>query len=284
MFTRCFLALAITLLSGLATLNAATISIENEPPELIRLRQSYQNQKKSTMQPIDARYQQDIATVEKLSTSRPELKKAIVSEYEAQKSAALKSVNNKYVRDLDALEQSLIQQRNLKGALLVQEEKKRTLSGTGAISPAPTPVATPSPAATPKPVASPKKPGPFLYKSETEGLAGAGSFSKNNVYEFNMTEVRGNTKLTIYASGRRTTDTYGNIFLTTPAGQKIRLHKWSPDNFKDSVKEVSSYKKLKPIVKMVSNNVSRPGTYQIAFEYKKGVDPLIIKYVELKTW
>lgn len=283
MFARCFLALAIILFPGISTLNAATISID-EPPELTKLRQAYQNQKKSTLQPIDTRYQQDIATVEKLSTSRPELKKAIVSEYEAQKKAALKGVNNKYVKDLDGLEQSLIQQRNLKGAILVQEEKKRVMSGTGVSTPTTSPVATPRPVAPPKPAAATQKPGPFSYKSETEGHAGAGSFSKNNVYKFNMTEVRGNTKLTIYASGRKTTHSYGNIFLINPAGQKVRIHKWSPDDFKASVKEVSSYKKLKPIMLMVSNNVSRPGTYQVAFEYKKGTDPLIIKYVELKTW
>lgn len=284
MFARCFLAFALTLLSGFTTLNAATISIENEPPELIKLRQSYQNQKKSTLRPIDTRYQQDIATVEKLSTSRPELKKAIVSEYEAQKKAALQGVNNKYVKDLDALEQALIQRRDLKGALLVQEEKNRAMSGAGATAPTQTPAAPAPIAIAPKPAAKLLKPGPFLYKSETEGLAGAAKFSKNNTYKFNMTEVRGNTKLTIYASGRKTTHSFGNIILINPAGQKVRVHKWSPGDFKASVKEVSSYKKLKPIAMMVSNHVSRPGTYQIAFEYKKGTDPLIIKYVELKTW
>ena len=284
MFARCFLALAIMLLSGTTLLHAATINID-EPPELTKLRQSFNSQKKSVLQPIDTRYQQDIATVEKLSTSRPELKQAITSEYQAQKATALKGVNDKYIKDLDALEQSLIQKRNLKGALAVQEEKKRVLAGKGTPAPTSKPVAAPKkPAAAPKPVAAPKKPGPFLYKSETEGIAGAPSFTKNNVYKFNMTEVRNNTKLTIYASGKRSTNSYGSIILMTPAGQKVRVHKWSPGDFKDSVKDVKSYKKLKPIQLMVSNHIARPGNYQVSFEYKKGTDPLVIKYVELKTW
>jgi hypothetical protein len=283
MFARCFLAIAIILLPGIATLNAATINIENEPPELISLRQSYQNQKQSTLQPIDTRYQQDIATVEKLSTSRPELKKAIISEYEAQKNGALKGVNDKYVKDLEGLEQILIQRRDLKGALLVQEEKKRVMSGTGAVAASTTSTAAPI-AVTPRPAAASQSPGPFTYKSETEGLAGAARFSKNNVYKFNMSEVRSNTKLTAYAAGRGSKNTYGEIFLITPAGQRIVVKDWSPSDFSDSMKEVMSYKKLDPIVVMISQYVTSPGTYQVSFEYNKGIEPLIIKYVELKTW
>lgn len=283
MFFRGFFVFLFLASTGLAPLQATTISIENEPPELVSLRQSYEAGKKTAIEPIEARYQQDIATVEKLSVGRPELKKTITSEYEKQKKAALGNINAKYIKDLEALEQTLIQKRNLKGALVVQEEKERIMNGAS-VSAISAPQRVETLKTTPPPAASKPKAGPFVYKSDTEGRAGAPGFSKNNIYKFSMNEVRGKTKLTIYASGRGSTNTYGDIYLITPTGQKQKIFDWSPSDFKNSVKDVRSYKKLKPIATMVSEYVTRPGTYKIEFNWQKGVDPLIIKYIELITW
>jgi len=281
MFARGILSFIFIMMAASASLHAATINIEGEPAELTKLRQAYEMEKRAALQPIVSRYQQDLQTVEKLQTNREELKRALISDYESQKKNATQIVDAKYVQNLDALEKNLIDRKDLKGALVVQMEKKKILSESGASS---STTSTSAPVASIKPVAATPRPGPFVYSSETEGRAGAPGFSLNNIYKLNVNEVRGNTKLTVYASGRGSKDSYGTISIITPAGQEIAIHKWEPDDFSDAANEVSSYKKLKPIEEMVSQFITRPGIYQIRFDYRKGIEPLIIKYVELKTW
>lgn len=116
----------------------------------------------------------------------------------------------------------------------------------------------------------------------TRGLAGAPDFSRNNVYAFTLKNPGSRTTLTYRASGRRSTDTYGDIFMTTPDGKRHRAGKWQPDDFSESAEEAGC-KGLVPITLDISDYVSAPGPYAIEFRWNDGIDPLVICRVKIKS-
>ncbi len=121
------------------------------------------------------------------------------------------------------------------------------------------------------------------YIKVIKGWAGIPEFSRNNIYSFNIPETGKVSTLKFYASGRDSTDTYGEVFLTTPEGRTSRIYKWSPDDFEIPIKEARIYKHLKAVRVDISKFVREPGTYRVKFKYRKGDDPLGILRVEINS-
>ena len=124
---------------------------------------------------------------------------------------------------------------------------------------------------------------PKTHVLETFGIAGVPVFTKNNVYTFNLKEAGRKSTLVFYASGRKSTKSYGKVWLITPARERFRVHKWSPRDFKRPLSEANTYKRLSPVTVDVSKYVTGPGTYKIEFDYTDGVDALGIMRVELTS-
>jgi|GEM_PF-7035755 len=121
------------------------------------------------------------------------------------------------------------------------------------------------------------------YIKEIKGWAGIPEFSRNNIYDFNIPETGTKSTLTVYASGRNSRNTFGEIFIVTPSGRKKMVHRWEPDDFEIPLKEARNYRDLKPLQVDISEFVKEAGTYQVDFEYLKGDDPLGILRVEIKS-
>ena len=128
-----------------------------------------------------------------------------------------------------------------------------------------------------------KKHIPKTYVSSVKGLAGAAKFSKNNIYKFNLPKVGANSSLTFWASGRRSTDSTGHVWLITPDGLRKRVGKWKESYFDKAASDASSYKRLLPITDDISELVTRPGVYKVEFEWTGGIDPLVILRVEITS-
>jgi hypothetical protein len=146
------------------------------------------------------------------------------------------------------------------------------------VAPAPVPAASATP---PKTVI--KKRVAKTHVSTVAGLAGAASFSKNNVYTFHLPDVGPNSTMKFWATGHRSIDSTGNVWLVTPAGQREKIFKWKDRYFEAPATEISSYEKIAPIIADISEVVSKAGTYKIEFEWTGGIDPLVIYRVELTS-
>lgn len=192
---------------------------------------------------------------------------------------------------------------NGKSALLVNGHT----STAPAPAHAPSPVPAPAPAPVPDPAPAPAPPpapaseristqlpapqsltpilrGPKTQVSSVQGLAGSQNTSKNNVYVFNLSEVGPTTTLTYYATGRRSKDTAGNIWLVTPGGLREKVGAWKSGQFEiSSTTEASSYTKYKPATADISGLVKGAGEYKIEFEWTDGIAPLIIHQVEITS-
>ncbi len=191
-----------------------------------------------------------------------------------------------YLNQLTSLETTMLNSGDLSGANEVNKEIARINEEIKNIpqpsSPSPTLNASAVPAKPePKPVII--KRDPQTHSSEVEGLAGAASFSKNNVYTFNLEDVGKSSTLKFWATGRRSVESTGNVWLVTPDGRRERVTKWKDRYFDEPSTEISSYKKLKPIKEDISRLVTKPGTYKVEFEWTGGVDPLVIYRVELTS-
>lgn len=190
-----------------------------------------------------------------------------------------------YLKQLATLETTILTGSNQQGANEVKAEidrVKEEIAKISKTSPAPKPaitVATPKPA--PKPVII--KRDPKTHANEVKGLAGAANFSKNNIYTFHLADVGKVSTLKFWATGRRSIETSGNIWLITPSGRREKIKKWKERNFAKPATEISSYKKIQPISADISKFVTKPGTYKVEFEWTGGIDPLVIYRVELTS-
>ncbi|MEN8136002.1 MAG: hypothetical protein ABFS18_10795 [Thermodesulfobacteriota bacterium] len=190
-----------------------------------------------------------------------------------------------YLKQLVALETSILTRSNQIGAKAVQaeihriEEEIRKIPQTS-LSAKPAAIA-PAPKPAPKPVI--KKRDPKTHTSKVEGLAGAANFSKNNIYTFRLADIGAVSTLKFWATGRRSTESTGNVWLVTPSGQRQKITKWKERHFNEPASEISSYKKLKPIIENISKFITKPGTYKVEFEWTGGIDPLVIYRVELTS-
>jgi len=193
-----------------------------------------------------------------------------------------KTLLTSYLQQLVALEKNLLNDNNITGANAVRQELKIISGEIGSI---PSPQVQAAVPVVPVPAARPviKKRTPRTHVSETRGLAGAPKFSENNVYTFNIPDVGNSSSLTIWATGRRSIDSFGNVWLITPSGQREKITKWKDRHFDEPSTEISSYKKLNPITEDISNLVTRPGYYKVEFEWTDGVDPLVIFRVEITS-
>ena len=112
--------------------------------------------------------------------------------------------------------------------------------------------------------------------------AGAPDFSKNNVYSFTLAHPGSHTTLTYIASGRGSTDTYGEIYITAPDGKRRRAGKWRPADFDEPANEAGCGR-LAPVTIDISGQVSQPGPYAVEFHWTDGIDPLVICRVKIKS-
>ncbi|MBU0486034.1 MAG: hypothetical protein KKB30_16135 [Proteobacteria bacterium] len=124
---------------------------------------------------------------------------------------------------------------------------------------------------------------PQTHTSSIKGLAGAPDFSRNNIYTFTLPDIGRSSVLAFWATGLRSTDSTGNVWLITPAERRVKVGKWKESNFEIPSAEVSSYYKLKPITEDISDLVTKPGQYKVEFEWTGGVAPLVIFRVEITS-
>ena len=152
-----------------------------------------------------------------------------------------------------------------------------------ATTPAPKPVAA-KPASTPKSRSakpSVAKRDPKTHVSSVQGMASAGDFSKNNVYNFDLTELGSVTTVRYWITGRFGIDSNGKVWLIRPDGSREEIGSWQEAASSEISTEVTSYKDLEPVSADVSNQVNKSGTYKIEFEWSDGAGPLYIYRVEI---
>jgi hypothetical protein len=198
---------------------------------------------------------------------------------------ALQPVLTSYLQELDDLGNRLLQSGNIAGAQATQQEKRSVEEELNRLAQA---VETARLAATPAmrtaaPTVTVANRQPVTQVSSIQGLAGAASFSENNIYKFTLPEVGPTGSLTYYATGRRSTDTVGVVWLITPEGTRVKIAKWKGSNFKKPAIEVESYQELKAVTEDISGYLKGPGTYQVEFEWTDGIDPLVIYRVEITS-
>lgn len=190
-----------------------------------------------------------------------------------------------YLKQLVTLETYILTSSNQRGAKEVkaeinriEEEIKKSRQTSLSLKRA---AVAPVPKPAPKPVI--KKRDPQIHISKVEGLAGAANFSKNNIYTFHLAETGTVSTLKFWATGRRSIESIGNVWLITPDGRREKITKWKERHFDAPATEISSYKKLKPFFENISKLVTKPGTYKVEFEWTGGIDPLVIFRVELTS-
>ena len=189
-----------------------------------------------------------------------------------------------YLKQLVTLETHILTSSNQRGATEVKAEINRIEGEIKKIRTSPSslaPTAAQAPKPTPKSVI--KRRAPKTHTSEVEGLAGAANFSKNNIYTFHLTDTGTVSTLKFWATGRRSIESGGNVWLITPDGQRKKITKWKERHFDEPASEISSYKKIKPFIEDISKFIIKPGTYKVEFEWTGGIDPLVIYRVELTS-
>ncbi len=146
-------------------------------------------------------------------------------------------------------------------------------------------VSSPEPAAVVDPVTAPaaaiKKHIPRTIVINHRGTAGTPDFSKGNIYNFTLTATSKKGTLIYWAGGRNSTDTYGEIWLTSPDGRRRKIAKWKKSFFREATRDVSTWSRLRPVTVDISDYLKAPGAYSLEFHWTDGVDPLIIMRVEI---
>ncbi|MDA3970472.1 MAG: hypothetical protein PF442_03910 [Desulfobulbaceae bacterium] len=318
------------------SVQAAVLTIDQEPPQLIQLKQDYAKQKKASITPqkLQQQYEKDTAKAlnspaymrQKSALDAAESKEiqAIKNKYQAikdtlknntmqvveskhkalresQKQNAQKEIQARYIASLKELEDEFIRQGNLAEALVVQTERKQAMQNAGSTvaeitprktAPKPIKVVTPAPKAAVKKVAvapavqNIKKSSavPKTYSSTKQGFAGSGENNKNNSYSFTINPTPRGAELFFHAYGRKSNDSTGDVYLTTPDGSTHKVADWSPEQLqKTSFYAVSAAEHVAPITADISKYVDTPGTYKIEFVYSGGLEALIIYQAGIKT-
>ncbi|HIJ79658.1 MAG: hypothetical protein OEY01_13055 [Desulfobulbaceae bacterium] len=237
---------------------------------------------------IKARYQKELAKLEQGTLA------AVDKEYQ-QKNAALKErevgkVHENYLKKLEKLEKDLIGQSDLAGALVVQTERKKMslIDPTKPVAAAPAPVVD-APKAEAAPVVAPEKDWQTqdnkIHISSVRGVAGSEGNVANNVYPFRLEKLGQNAKLVFYGYGNRSDNSYGEVYLITPDGNRNEVASWSPNKLQGpKFSEVKSYSDVQPIDADISSYVKQAGLYKVEFLYRDGDEALNIYRVELQTW
>lgn len=321
------------------SVQAAVLTIDKEPPQLIQLKQEYAKQQKASITPaqqkkLQQQYEKDTAKALNSSTymrqksaldaaeskeiqaiknkyqaKKDTLKKnamqMVESKYkalrESQKQNSQKEIQERYIASLKQLEDKFIRQGNLSGALVVQTERKKAMQNDGSAvaditqkktAPTPRKVVTPAPKAAVKKVApSPavqkitkSSSVPKTYSSTKKGFAGSGKNNKDNSYSFTINPTQRGAELFFHAYGRKSNNSSGDVYLTTPDGSTYKVADWSPDKLqKTSFYDVSAAEHVAPITTDISKYVVTPGTYKVEFVYSGGIEALIIYQAGIRT-
>ena len=204
----------------------------------------------------------------------------------AQTQEAMRNFLESYLRRLDDQEARMLRGNDLEAARLVRQEKVQVAGELARLSPLDERTESPIQPTPPQSMPARKvdiNHTPTTYSSEVKGLAGAPSFTENNVYSFVLPQVGDSSILSYYATGRRSTESYGNVWLITPDGRREKISKWKSGQFDDPATEIKTYKKLAPLTEDISKYVREPGMYKVEFEWTDGIDPLVIFRVELTS-
>lgn len=255
-------------------------------------------------QAIEEKYQ---ARQEKLKSNAVVMvdrKYKVLLENHKQKSQ--KETQSQYIVNLKRLEDKFIRQGDLANALVVQTERKAAMQSSESTiasitqkkaTPKPPQVVTPEPVAPPTTIAVKKiAPPPVVkitkrsssvpktYSSTQQGFAGSGENNKDNVYSFDISPTQKGAALFFHAFGRKSNDSYGEVYLSTPDGEQHQVASWSPDQLKkSSYLDVSAAEHVDPITADISKYVTQPGTYKVKFVYRDGNQALIIYKAGIKT-
>ena len=151
------------------------------------------------------------------------------------------------------------------------------------VAPAAVAQAEPAPVPTPAPVQKAKPHTPLIIAMTQRGLAGSVDYSKGNIYPFTLGETGPKSNLTYWATGHRSTDSYGEIWLSTPDGERHRIGKWKKSYFDTPAAEIKKYSQLKPVSIDISDYLTTPGDYNVEFHWTDGIDPLVIFRVEIRS-
>lgn len=278
-------------------------------PTLTKQISALENARDLEIKNIQQRYNARINALKKESLAKVEGKYQAL--FDSFKDKSARNVKNQYIMKLKTLEDKLIRQNNLAGALVVQTERNKMMGlstpGTGAAKAAEKKTqpaadvplaakAAPAAAkarATAQPrtekVTAPTRQAsaakPLIYSNDTKGIAGSGNNVKNNVYSFAMEQFGEHTWLSFNGYGRETNNSYGEVYLVTPSGQRHQVTSWSPDQLKaTNFYGVNGADDVRPIKTDISSLVNSKGAYKVEFLYRDGNEPLNIYHVEIKTW
>ncbi|PLX49045.1 MAG: hypothetical protein C0613_09210 [Desulfobulbaceae bacterium] len=282
-----------------------------QAPVLTKQIASLENARDLEIRKIEQRYNARINALRKEALAKVERKYQTL--FDSYKNKNARQIKNQYIMDLKTLEDKLIRQNNLAGALVVQTERNKMMGlsspGTGAAKTAEKKApARPAAAVAPAPKASPAAPKarsagkaktekvtaptrqasaakPLIYANDSKGIAGSGNNVKNNVYSFAIEQFGEHAWLSFNGYGRETNNSYGEVYLVTPSGQRHQVTSWSPDQLQaTNFYGVNGADDVRPIKTDISSLVNSKGAYKVEFLYRDGNEPLNIYHVEIKTW
>lgn len=271
-----------------------------QSPTYLRQKNVIETAQAQELQKVEKRYQARLAKLKKNALHMLDLKyKALLDNH---KQSSQKAIQSQYIVNLKRLEDKLIRAGDLGGALVVQTERKNamqnsesTISGisekkgtvkkTRKAQPKIKRTVLPkktSPAA--KKIRLPPASSPHVYSSTKKGFAGSGKSSAGNRYSFTINPTKKGAELFFHAYGRKSNDSYGEVYLSTPGGGKYQVAHWSPEQLKQSsFRDVKTAQDIVPITTNISKYVKKEGKYTVEFLYRDGNEALIIYQVGVKT-
>lgn len=275
-----------------------------QSPTFIKKVSSLEKARDLEVKKIQALYNDRIGALKKEALNSVDQKYQVV--FNNFKNKSVKNVKKQYIVELKRLEDKLIRQNNLAGALVVQTNRNKAmgLTGSNTATPAPAPKKAPAPVTktavkksaaktappAPKKVAAPaarklSAAQPQTYTSKAKGIAGSGSNNTNNTYAFDVQLFGNESWLSFNGYGRKTNNSFGEVYLITPSGQRHQVASWSPKQLKPTnYYGVESAKDVQPIKANISEFVKATGTYKVEFTYRDGNEALHIFQVDIKTW
>ncbi len=267
-----------------------------QSPSYLRQKTMIETAQAQEIQKIEKRYQAKFAKLKKNAVHMVDRKyKNLLDNH---KQLSHKAIQSQYIVNLKRLEDKLIRAGDLGGALVVQTERKKAMQNSESTitgiseKKATTHVSKPTRKKAPakkdsvpvKKISLPPAAMPHVYSSDKRGFAGSGKTSSGNTYTFDINPTEKGAELFFYAYGRKSNDSYGEVFLSTPGGGKYPVAYWSPDQLKQSsFRDVETAKDVIPLKVNISKHVKKAGKYTIEFLYRDGNDALIIYRVGIET-
>lgn len=273
-----------------------------QSPTYLRQKNAIESAQAQEIRKIEKRYQAKLAKLKKNAVHMVDRKyKTLLDNH---KQLSHKAIQSQYIVNLKRLEDKLIRAGDLGGALVVQTERKKamqdsesTISGISEKKASPKKSVAPRAKKPAKKKAAPKKATapvkkvrlppaaiPHVYSSTKKGFAGSGKTSAGNTYTFTINPTGKGAELFFHVYGRKSNDSYGEVFLSTPGGGKYPVAYWSPDQLKpSSYRDVETAQDVIPIKRDISKYVTKEGKYTIEFLYRDGNEALIIYRVGIET-